>query len=59
MVPERDAFGLEIWSFLRGGSPYEIVERDDGLISAAASVRYYFSDFEHWNRRQKLAMRAN
>jgi hypothetical protein len=56
-VPERDALGLEIWSFLQGGSPYEIVERDDGMISAAESVRYYFSEFAHWNRRQKLAMR--
>src|SRR5438034_7360885 len=57
MVPERDALGLEIWSFLHGGSPYEIVERDDGMISTAESVRYYFSEFAHWNRRQKLAMR--
>src|SRR5262245_30496646 len=42
MVPERDAVGLEIWSILQGGSPSEIVERDDGMISA---LRVFMTTF--------------
>jgi SAM-dependent methyltransferase len=58
-VPEhRDAYGREIWSFLnRDGEPFEIVERDDGYITAARSVEGYFADFRAWPRRQRTALR--
>ncbi|HEV2983117.1 MAG TPA: class I SAM-dependent methyltransferase, partial [Vicinamibacterales bacterium] len=52
-----DAFGLEMLSYLKGGSPFEIVERDDGYIEAARSTAHYFARFEHWPRRQQLSMR--
>lgn len=55
---DRDAYGREIWSFLkRDGEPFEIVERDDGYITAARSVEAYFADFRTWPRRQRIAFR--
>jgi 2-polyprenyl-3-methyl-5-hydroxy-6-metoxy-1,4-benzoquinol methylase len=53
----NDAFGLEIWSYLNGGPPFEIVERDDGYIDAAMSTSRYFADFRRWPNRQKHGMR--
>ena len=53
----NDAFGLEIWSYLNGGPPFEIVERDDGYIDAALSTSRYFDDFPRWPGRQKQAMK--
>jgi SAM-dependent methyltransferase len=53
---KRDAFGQEIWAFLHGGGPYEVVERDDGLISSAKSVGGYFAPFRRWPTRQRIAM---
>jgi SAM-dependent methyltransferase len=55
---DRDAYGREIWSFLkRDGEPFEIVERDDGYITAARSVEGYFADFPRWPKRQRTAIR--
>jgi SAM-dependent methyltransferase len=54
---QNDAFGREIWTYLNGGDPYEIVERDDGFISAAGSTGGYFATFSDWPRRQRQAMR--
>ena len=53
----NDAFGREIWSYLNGGPPFEIVERDDGYIDAAMSTSSYFADFPRWPSRQKQAMK--
>lgn len=56
--PDRDAYGREIWAFLNGsGDACEIVERDDGYITAAPSVAQYFADFRRWPARQRAAMR--
>ncbi len=56
--PHRDAYGREIWAFLNGnGEPCEVVERDDGYITAAASTAGYFAQFRHWPRRQRAAVR--
>lgn len=55
---DRDAYGREVWSFLkRSGEPCEIVERDDGYITAARSVEGYFAHFRAWPRRQRTAIR--
>jgi SAM-dependent methyltransferase len=55
---DRDAYGREIWSFLkRRAEPSEIVERDDGYITASRSVEAYFADFRAWPRRQRAAIR--
>jgi SAM-dependent methyltransferase len=61
MKPEpgdRDAYGREIWSFLkREGEPFEIGERDDGYITAARSVEGYFAECRAWPGRQRIAVR--
>ena len=45
-----------MWSFLHGGEPYEVVERDDAFISAAESTAGYFASFKSWPSRQQLAL---
>lgn len=58
IVPRnRDAFGREMWAFLQGGAPYEIVERDDGYIDTALSTGSYFAQFKQWPKHQRQAMR--
>jgi SAM-dependent methyltransferase len=55
---DRDAYGRELSAFLSGkGDPFEIVERDDGYISAAPSVAGYFAGFRRWPWRQREAIR--
>jgi SAM-dependent methyltransferase len=57
MRPKADAYGQEIWAYFKGGSPFEIVERDDGYIDGAASTASYFAPFSDWPVRQKKAIR--
>jgi len=49
----QDAFGLEMLSYLRTGSPLEIVEREDGYIDAARNTEQYFARFDQWPKRQQ------
>jgi len=54
----RDAYGREVWAFLKGSrDPIEIVERDDRYITANEGVRGYFAEFRMWPPRQREAMR--
>jgi SAM-dependent methyltransferase len=53
LTRHQDVFGLEMLSYLKGGSPLEIVEREDGYIDAARSTEQYFARFEQWPRRQQ------
>jgi SAM-dependent methyltransferase len=55
--PNRDAYGRQIWGFLNGGSPTEIVERDDGYVNAAPTNASYFADFSHWTKPEQRAIR--
>jgi SAM-dependent methyltransferase len=55
---KRDAYGRGMWAFLNGsGESFEIVERDDGYITAAPSTSGYFAAFRHWPERQRQAIR--
>jgi SAM-dependent methyltransferase len=55
---DRDAFGREMWAFFTGdGDPFEIVERDDGYVTAAPSTAGYFADVRRWPARQRQAIR--
>src|SRR6266566_2008580 len=55
---DQDAYGREIWAFLSGQrETFEIVERDDGYITAAPSVAGYFASLRRWPRRQREAIR--
>jgi SAM-dependent methyltransferase len=55
--PKDDAYGREIWAYLTEGYSYEIVERDDGFITASDGLKNYFADFASWAKRQQQAMR--
>ncbi|MFQ6064211.1 MAG: class I SAM-dependent methyltransferase [Candidatus Bathyarchaeia archaeon] len=57
MRPEEDAYGQELWAYYKGRAVFEIVERDDGYISASTYPRIYFSDYEDWPLHEKDAMR--
>ena len=53
----RDAYGQQMWAFLNGGTPIEIVERDDGLVNAATSNASYFADIKQWSPTERHAIR--
>jgi SAM-dependent methyltransferase len=54
----RDAFGRQMWAFHEGGGPaLEIVERDDGFMTAARSNASYFDGIRYWSRAERLAIR--
>jgi SAM-dependent methyltransferase len=55
--PHRDAYGHQIWAFLNGGSPIEVVERDDGLVSVAHTNASYFADIKQWSAIERHAIR--
>lgn len=43
-----DAFGHEVFEYWKTQQAVEIIERDDGFISASDTVRTYFLDFKDW-----------
>jgi len=47
---DRDAMGHMLYDYYQDpqGEIYQIVERDDGMIDAAANVGYYFTAFPDW-----------
>jgi SAM-dependent methyltransferase len=53
---EEDAYGQEIRAYYEGREVFEIVERDDGYISASALPKMYFSEYEDWPPHEKRAM---
>jgi cyclopropane fatty-acyl-phospholipid synthase-like methyltransferase len=57
MKPEHDAYGQELLDFHRGKTVFEIIERDDGLVSASpVNPQSYFSAFSEWPAHQQQAM---
>jgi SAM-dependent methyltransferase len=55
---EHDAYGQEILDFHQGKSVIEIIERDDGLVSASPNnPQGYFAAFSEWPSHQQQAMR--
>lgn len=56
MKPNQDAYGNEVYDYSLGKPTLEIVEREDGLISASAGPAAYFAAFEDWPAAQKEAM---
>lgn len=56
--PRHDAYGQQMWTFLKGGgTPTEIVERNDGFVSIAGSNATYFADVRHWTASERKAIR--
>jgi SAM-dependent methyltransferase len=54
----HDAYGQQMWTFLNGGgTPAEIVERDDGFVSIAGSNASYFDDVRRWSGQERKGIR--
>jgi SAM-dependent methyltransferase len=54
-----DAYGEQLWSYFKTGQPRsEIIERDDGMLSAGAyGPKLYFSEYRNWDKIEKQAMK--
>jgi len=54
-----DAYGEQLWSYFKSGEPKnEIIERDDGLLSAGRyGGKLYFSEYRDWQKIEKEAMK--
>jgi SAM-dependent methyltransferase len=52
----EDAFGHEILDHHEGKPALEIVERDDGYVSASSGPRLYFAPYEEWWKCESKAM---
>jgi SAM-dependent methyltransferase len=59
MRKHKDTFGAELLAARKslGRGVLEIIERDDGLISASPLPVRYFSEYPAWSRREKRAVR--
>jgi len=57
MNPKKDAYGQEVWAYLKGKESYEVVERDDGFIGLSSGSASYFQDFKDWPQIQKQAIK--
>jgi SAM-dependent methyltransferase len=52
----EDAYGREVYDHYRRGIGFEIVERDDGLISTSTGPEAYFTEYKDWGPHQKKAI---
>ena len=58
MKAHEDAYGRLVLDHLEHGGQVEIVERDDGFITASRfGPDYYFAPFRRWPRPQRSALR--
>jgi SAM-dependent methyltransferase len=56
--PKRDAYGQLLVATLEGGDVIEVIERDDGFISASVmGPKLYLAPFRRWPSHQRRAMR--
>jgi SAM-dependent methyltransferase len=53
---QQDAYGHEIFDYLRGKPAVEVVERDDGFMGAGGGALAYFRPYKEWSQREKRAM---
>jgi len=56
VIDDEDAFGHLLQDYLRGEQGIELVERDDGFIGPAGSMRQYFASFPDWPSHERAAM---
>ena len=52
----NDAYGYELWAYLTEGRTDEIVERDDGFVTASDWPKRYFAAFNAWPKHEQRAM---
>ncbi len=55
----KDIFGAEMWDHYKGERHPEIIERDDGFISAGRTLdaTAYFSEYKNWMNVDKMAIK--
>jgi SAM-dependent methyltransferase len=53
----QDAHGNAMFDYLNGKDAFEIVERDDGLITTTNAPAVYFSKYRDWPTHEKRGMR--
>ncbi|MGH3733742.1 MAG: class I SAM-dependent methyltransferase [Acidimicrobiales bacterium] len=53
----RDAFGVAVWDWARGGTVPEMIERDDGYMEAGAGPDVYLSGPSGWPSAERQALR--
>jgi len=53
----QDAYGHEIYDYLKGERSYEIVERDDGFFDISGGPKIYFLEYNEWGMHEKEAMK--
>jgi len=56
MKKREDAYGREVYDHFKHGTGYEIVERDDGLISISSGPAAYFTEYRDWGPHLKKAI---
>ncbi len=57
MKENEDAHGQELFNYYINNDGAEIIERDDGFISASTNVSAYFASFDEWPVHQQEAMK--
>lgn len=53
----KDAYGQEIWAYLKGIKKNEIVEREDGYVDISGGSKNYFSEYKNWPEHEKKALK--
>ena len=53
----QDAYGHSLYDYFTNKTGQEIVERDDGYISAHDGPKVYFAEYKDWHPIEKKAMR--
>jgi SAM-dependent methyltransferase len=58
MGKSKDAFGQQIYAYLKGKDALEIIERDDGYIDTSLNSKdLYFTYFKNWEKNEKEAIK--
>jgi SAM-dependent methyltransferase len=53
----NDAYGHEVYDYLRGRGGYELIERDDGHIEDSGGPAVYFTPYKKWGNHEKAAVK--
>ncbi len=56
MEDRQDAYGHELFDYLKGKPAIEVVERDDGFIGTGGGPAAYFRPFKGWGASERRAM---
>jgi hypothetical protein len=56
MKKHQDAYGHEVYDYLKHGIGCEIVERDDGFVDISSGPAEYFTEYEDWGPHLRKAI---